>query len=43
VWPLVEAGRVLPLVGRTFLLAEAAAAHGYFDSGGHTGKILLTV
>ncbi|CAA9262080.1 MAG: Quinone oxidoreductase [uncultured Arthrobacter sp.] len=43
VWPLVAAGRVRPLVGRTFPLAEAAAAHEYFDSGEHTGKILLTV
>jgi NADPH2:quinone reductase len=43
VWPLVEAGQVLPLVGRTFRLSEAAAAHEYFDSGDHTGKILLTV
>ncbi len=43
VWPLVAAGRVLPLVGRTFALAEAAAAHEYFDSGDHTGKILLKV
>jgi NADPH2:quinone reductase len=43
VWPLVAAGRVRPLVGRTFPLDEAAAAHQYFDSGEHTGKILLTV
>ncbi|RJU01961.1 NAD(P)H-quinone oxidoreductase [Arthrobacter frigidicola] len=43
VWPLVAAGRVRPLVGRTFPLAEAAGAHEYFDSGEHTGKILLTV
>ncbi|MEB7506055.1 zinc-binding dehydrogenase, partial [Arthrobacter koreensis] len=32
-----------PLVDRTFPLAEAAAAHEYFDSGQHTGKVLLTV
>ncbi|MHA7263185.1 NAD(P)H-quinone oxidoreductase [Arthrobacter sp. TMN-37] len=43
VWPLVAAGKVLPLVGRTFPLAEAAAAHEYFDSGDSTGKILLAV
>ena len=42
VWPLVEAGKIRPLVDRTFPLAEAAAAHEYFDSGRHTGKILLT-
>jgi NADPH:quinone reductase-like Zn-dependent oxidoreductase len=42
VWPLVEAGKIRPLVDRTFPLADAAAAHEYFDSGRHTGKILLT-
>lgn len=42
VWPLVEAGKIRPLVDRTFPLAEAGAAHEYFDSGRHTGKILLT-
>ncbi|MCC3295753.1 NAD(P)H-quinone oxidoreductase [Arthrobacter sp. zg-Y411] len=43
VWPLLASGAIRPLVDRTFPLAEAAAAHEYFDSGQHTGKILLTV
>lgn len=43
VWPLIKDGTVKPLVDRTFPLAEAAAAHEYFDSGQHTGKVLLTV
>ncbi|WAP51688.1 NAD(P)H-quinone oxidoreductase [Arthrobacter sp. ATA002] len=42
VWPLVEAGKIRPLVDETFPLADAGAAHEYFDSGRHTGKILLT-
>jgi putative PIG3 family NAD(P)H quinone oxidoreductase len=42
VWPLVVSGDVTPQVHRTFALADAAAAHEYFDSGAHTGKILLT-
>lgn len=42
VWPLVVSGDVKPQVHRTFALADAAAAHEYFDSGAHTGKILLT-
>lgn len=42
VWPLVEAGRILAPVDRTFPLGEAAAAHEYFDSGSHRGKVLLT-
>lgn len=43
VWPLVAEGLVRPVVGGTFALAEAAAAHAYLESGEHSGKILLTV
>lgn len=43
VWPLIEAGRVRPLVHATFPLAEAAAAHRLMESSAHIGKIVLTV
>ncbi|GAA4746811.1 NAD(P)H-quinone oxidoreductase [Nocardioides endophyticus] len=43
VWPLVAEGLVQPIVGRSFPLAEAAAAHALMESGEHSGKILLTV
>ncbi|MFT4263765.1 MAG: NAD(P)H-quinone oxidoreductase [Nocardioides sp.] len=43
VWPLVASGRVVAQVGRTFPLAEVAAAHAWMESGDHTGKILLRV
>jgi putative PIG3 family NAD(P)H quinone oxidoreductase len=43
VWPLVSEGLVQPIVGRSFPLAEAGAAHAYMESGDHSGKILLTV
>ena len=43
VWPLVEAGRIKPVVHETFPLAEAAAAHGLMESSAHIGKIVLTV
>jgi putative PIG3 family NAD(P)H quinone oxidoreductase len=42
VWPLIEAGRVRPLIHRTFPLAEAAAAHALMESSAHIGKIILT-
>ncbi len=41
VWPLIEAGRILPVVHQTFPLAQAAAAHGLMESGRHIGKIVL--
>lgn len=43
VWPLIESGQISVQTDRTFALEEAAAAHEYFDSGTHTGKILLTM
>jgi putative PIG3 family NAD(P)H quinone oxidoreductase len=42
VWPLVEAGRVRPVVHSTFPLAQAADAHREMESSRHIGKILLT-
>lgn len=42
VWPLIEAGRIRPVVYRTFALEQAAAAHALMESGAHVGKIVLT-
>jgi len=43
VWPLLDEGRVRPVVYRTFPLREAAEAHRLMESGEHTGKIVLVV
>jgi len=43
VWPLLEAGKIRPVVDRTFPLAEAAAAHARMAKSEHIGKILLTL
>jgi NADPH:quinone reductase len=43
VWPLVESGRIRPVVHKTFPLAEAAKAHELMESGEHIGKIVLVV
>ena len=43
VWPLIEEGRVAPLIHATFPLAQAADAHRLMESGAHIGKIVLTV
>lgn len=41
VWPLLEAGRVRPVVHATFPLEEASAAHALMESSAHLGKIML--
>ncbi|MEL6219336.1 MAG: NAD(P)H-quinone oxidoreductase [Pseudomonadota bacterium] len=41
VWPLIEAGRVGPVIHSRFPLSEAVAAHRLMDSSAHIGKILL--
>jgi putative PIG3 family NAD(P)H quinone oxidoreductase len=43
VWPLLEAGRIKPLIHATFPLADAAGAHRLMESSAHIGKIVLTV
>jgi putative PIG3 family NAD(P)H quinone oxidoreductase len=42
VWPLVTAGRIRPIVDRTFPMTEAAAAHRLVESNDHVGKVVLT-
>lgn len=41
VWPLIDAGRIRPVVDRVFPAAQAAQAHAYLESGAHVGKIVL--
>jgi putative PIG3 family NAD(P)H quinone oxidoreductase len=41
VWPLVEAGAVLPIIDTTMPMAEARAAHRRMEASDHLGKILL--
>lgn len=43
VWPLIAAGKVKPVIDRTFPLAQAAAAHALMETSSHIGKIVLTV
>ncbi|MGY3318449.1 NAD(P)H-quinone oxidoreductase [Arthrobacter sp. TE12232] len=43
VWPMLTDGRIRPLVAKTFPLDQVAAAHTYFDSGDHVGKVLLVM
>jgi len=43
VWPLVDAGRVRPVIDARLPLAEAAAAHRRIEESSHVGKVLLVV
>jgi len=41
VWPLIETGKIKPVIFKTFPLEQAAQAHAALEKGDHFGKILL--
>jgi NADPH2:quinone reductase len=43
VWPLLEAGKIKPVIFRTFPLEQAAQAHALMESSAHVGKIMLQI
>jgi NADPH2:quinone reductase len=43
VWPLLDAGRIGPVMDSEFPLAQAAQAHTRLESSGHIGKVVLKV
>ncbi|ALK98117.1 NAD(P)H-quinone oxidoreductase [Massilia sp. WF1] len=43
VWPLIEAGKIRPVIHRRFPLEQAAEAHTLMESSAHVGKIVLEV
>ncbi len=43
VWPLVEEGRLKPVIDSVFPLEQASEAHRRMESGEHVGKIVLEV
>lgn len=43
VWPLIESGKVKPVLFKSFAMNEAAAAHELMESSQHIGKIVLNV
>jgi NADPH2:quinone reductase len=43
VWPLLESGKIRPILYKTFPLKEAAAAHAELERANHVGKVMLKV
>jgi NADPH:quinone reductase len=41
VWPLLEAGRIAPVMDSEFPLEDAAGAHARMEGSAHVGKIVL--
>jgi len=43
VWPLIEAGKIKPVIYKTFRLEDAAEAHRLMETNAHVGKLVLTL
>lgn len=43
VWPLLERGKVMPVIDKVFEFGQAAEAHALMEASTHIGKILLRV
>jgi len=43
IWPLIESGRIKPVIYKSFPLAQASEAHRLMESSQHIGKIVLVV
>ena len=43
VWPLLDAGRIAPVMDSEYALEDASEAHARMESSGHIGKIVLRV
>jgi NADPH2:quinone reductase len=42
-WPLLEKGKIAPVIDQVFALEDAASAHRLMESSRHIGKIMLRV
>jgi NADPH:quinone reductase len=43
IWPVLEAGRCLPIIDKVYAYTDAAQAHARMEGGDHIGKIVLQV
>jgi len=43
IWPLIEDGKIKPVIYKTFKLEEAAEAHRLMETNAHIGKLVLAL
>ena len=43
IWPVLTAGRCLPIIDKVYPYTDAAQAHARMEGGDHIGKIVLQV
>jgi len=43
VWPLLDAGRIAPVIHAVYPLEQVAEAHRVMESSTHVGKLVLAV
>jgi NADPH:quinone reductase-like Zn-dependent oxidoreductase len=43
VWPLIEQGKIKPIIDTTFAISDADAAHRHVASNETVGKVVLEV
>jgi len=43
VWPLLDAGRVAPVMDSEYAFEDAADAHAHMEASQHIGKIVLKI
>jgi len=43
IWPLIEQGKIKPIISKVFTLKNAADAHRYLESGENMGKVILKI
>jgi NADPH2:quinone reductase len=43
VWPMLDAGKIAPVIQGTFPFADAAKGHAALEAGDHVGKFVLTL
>ena len=43
IWPLIESGRIKPIVDSVLPMSEVAEAHRRIEAGDNIGKVVLTI